>query len=103
VVKTSLPAKSVKAVLLRSVNAGMESIAAKEDAIVYPTVSDGQFFAKCADGIQSVDIIGANGIHNESVVGNGNDFIAFDIAKKGAYIIRINGKENTTVAKVVVK
>lgn len=103
VVKTSLPAKSVKAVLLRSVNAGVESVVAKGDAIVYPTVSDGQFFAKSADGIQSVDIIGADGTHNESVVGNGNDFIAFDIAKKGAYIIRINGKENTTVTKVVVK
>ena len=103
VVKTSLPAKSIKAVLLRSVNAGVEPVIAKGDAIVYPTVSDGQFFAKSADGIQSVDIIGADGTHNESVVGNGNDFIAFDIAKKGAYIIRINGKENTTVAKVVVK
>lgn len=103
VVKTSLPAKSVKAVLLRSVNAGMESIAAKEDAIVYPTVSDGQFFAKCADGIQSVDIIGANGIHNESVVGNGNDFVAFDITGKGSYIIRVNSKDNSTIAKVVVK
>lgn len=103
VVKTSLPAKSIKAVLLRSVNAGVEPVIAKGDAIVYPTVSDGQFFAKSADGIQSVDIIGADGTHNESVVGNGNDFIAFDIAKKGAYIIRINGKENTTVTKVVVK
>ena len=103
VVKTSLPAKSIKAVLLRSVNAGVEPVIAKGDAIVYPTVSDGQFFAKSADGIQSVDIIGADGTHNESVVGNGNDFIAFDIAKKGTYIIRINGKENTTVAKVVVK
>lgn len=103
VVKTSLPAKSIKAVLLRSVNAEVEPVIAKGDAIVYPTVSDGQFFAKSADGIQSVDIIGADGTHNESVVGNGNDFIAFDIAKKGAYIIRINGKENTTVTKVVVK
>lgn len=103
VVKTSLPAKSIKAALLRSVNAGVEPVIAKGDAIVYPTVSDGQFFAKSADGIQSIDIIGADGTHNESVVGNDNDFIAFDIAKKGAYIIRINGKENTTVAKVVVK
>ena len=103
VVKTSLPAKSVKAVLLRSVNAGAESIAAKNDAIVYPTVSDGQFFAKCADGIQSVDIIGANGTHNESVVGNGSDFVAFDIANKGSYIIRVNSKDNSTIAKVVVK
>lgn len=103
VVKTSLPAKSIKAVLLRSVNAGVEPVIAKGDAIVYPTVSDGQFFAKSADGIQSIDIIGADGTHNESVVGSGNDFIAFDIAKKGAYIIRINGKENTTVTKVVVK
>lgn len=103
VVKTSLPAKSIKAVLLRSVNAGVEPVIAKGDAIVYPTVSDGQFFAKSADGIQSVDIIEVDGTHNESVVGNDNDFITFDIAKKGAYIIRINGKENTTVAKVVVK
>ncbi|MEE1063993.1 MAG: hypothetical protein UH071_10035, partial [Paludibacteraceae bacterium] len=103
VVKTSLPAKSVKAVLLRNVNAGVESVVAKNDAMVYPTVSNGQFFAKCANGIQSIDIIGANGTHNESVVGNGNDFVAFDITGKGSYIIRVNSKDNSTIAKVVVK
>lgn len=103
VVKTSLPAKSIKAVLLRSVNAGVESVVTKNDAMVYPTVSDGQFFAKSADGIQSIDIIGADGTHNESVVGNDNDFIAFDITGKGSYIIRVNSKDNSTIAKVVVK
>jgi len=103
VVKTTLPAKSIKAVLLRGVNAGVEAIASKNDAIVYPTLSDGQFFAKSADGIQSIDIIGANGIHNESIVGYGNDFVAFDIEAKGSYIVRINGKSGSTVTKVVVK
>lgn len=103
VVKTTLPAKSIKAVLLRGVNAGVEAIASKGDAIVYPTLSDGQFFAKSADGIQSIDIIGTNGIHNESVVGNGNEFVAFDIVGKGSYIVRINGKNGSTVTKVVVK
>lgn len=103
VVKTSLPAKSIKAVLLKSAAASVESVAAREDAIVYPTVSGGEFFAKSAEGIHSIDIIGANGVHSESVVGNGNDFVAFDIAGKGSYIVKVNGKKNTTVTKVVVR
>ncbi len=103
VVRTSLPAKSIKAILLKNISAGVESLASNENAIVYPTISDGQFFAKSADGIQSIDIIGANGIHNESVVGNGNEFVAFDIEGKGTYVVRINGNKNTTVSKVVVK
>ncbi len=103
VVKTSLPAKSIKAILLRGENAGVESTIAMENAVVYPTVSDGQFFAKSADGIQSIDIIGADGSHNESVVGNDNNVVAFDIVGKGAYIVKVNTNNNTTIAKVVVK
>lgn len=103
VVKTSLPAKSIKAVLLKGVNSGVETVVSNENAIVYPTVSDGQFFAKAVDGIQSIDIINANGIHIESVVGNGSDFVAFDITAKGSYIVRINGRNGSTVTKVVVK
>lgn len=103
VVKTTLPAKSIKAVLLKGANASASTISQNSAAVVYPSVSDGSFFAKSSDGIQSIDIIDAGGNHNESVVGYGNDFVSFDIMKKGMYIVRVNTSENATTHKVVVK